>query len=115
MTSFDDHLWSHLRAEHGADRVLPYRPARTAASRRPLIWSGAAGLATVSAAVAVTLTATSPATPAFAVTRHHDGSVTVTINRPSGIPGARRELARMGIRAQATAAGTVCTRARAAR
>jgi hypothetical protein len=34
--------------------------------------------------------------PAFAVTRHHDGSVSVKINRRSGVAGANRKLAAMG-------------------
>jgi hypothetical protein len=97
MTSFDDRLWSYLQAEHGADRASSGRPGKAARSRRPLIWRGAAGLAAAVAAAVIALIATSATTPAFAVTRHQDGSVTVTINRESGMAGADRELAAMGI------------------
>ncbi len=104
MTDFGDHLWSHLQAEHGADRVSA-RPGKAATSRRLLIVRGTAGLAAAIAAAVLALIATSATTPAFAVTRHHDGSVTVTINRESGVAGANRELTAMGIRAQVRAAG----------
>ena len=53
-------------------------------------------LAGVGAALTLGLTATA-SQPAFAVTRHHDGSVSVKINQKSGIAGANRELAAMGI------------------
>jgi hypothetical protein len=44
---------------------------------------------------------TSPA--AFAVTRNPDGTVTVDLMHPSGIAGANKELAAMGVRAQIAA------------
>lgn len=37
------------------------------------------------------------------MTRHHDGSVTVKINRRSGIAGANRKLAAMGVHARVAA------------
>lgn len=105
MTNFDEHLWSHLVTEHGADRISARRPGAAAASRRPVILPGIAGLTAAGVAVGVlALTATDATSPAFAVTRHHDGSVTVRVNRESGIAGANRRLATMGIRAQVSAA-----------
>ncbi|HTU30067.1 MAG TPA: hypothetical protein VMF07_11850 [Solirubrobacteraceae bacterium] len=97
MSDFDDHLWSYLRTEHDADRTRAHRPSRSTPSRRPLIVRGTAALGAAIAATATTLIATSAPTPAFAVTRHHDGSITVKVNRESGIGGARRTLAAMGI------------------
>lgn len=44
---------------------------------------------------------TSP--PAFAVTRHADGTVTVKPRQRSGIAGANKKLAAMGVRAQIAA------------
>jgi hypothetical protein len=41
--------------------------------------------------------ATTATAPAFAVTRHHDGSVTVNINRTTSIADVNRKLAAMGI------------------
>ena len=46
---------------------------------------------------------TSP--PAFAVTRNPDGTVTVNLMQLSGIAGANKKLAAMGVRAQIAAAG----------
>ena len=63
MTSFDDHLWSHL-AERGAHHVSARRPGESATGRRPLIFGGTAGLAAAVAAVVVALSATNATTPA---------------------------------------------------
>ena len=63
MTNFGDHLWSHLQAEHGADRVSA-RPGKAATSRRLLIVRGTAGLAAASAAAVLALIATTPGTTA---------------------------------------------------
>ena len=38
--------------------------------------------------------------PAFAVTRNHDGTVTVSVNSSSGIAGANAKLHQLGIRAE---------------
>lgn len=72
------------------------RPGR-ARRTRPRLLAGAS-LAVASSAAAVALLVSATATPpAFAVTRLHDGSVSVKINRRSGIAGANRKLAAMGI------------------
>lgn len=99
MTKFDDHLWSHLVTEHRADEISARRTGESVRSRRPLILTGTAGLAAAAVALIVALSA-SGAPPAFAVTRHHDGWVSVRINRQSGIAGANRKLAAMGIHAR---------------
>ena len=73
------------------------RPDR-ARRARPRVLAGASlALASAVTAVALLLSATASPPPAFAVTRHHDGSVSVRINRRSGISGANRKLAAMGI------------------
>jgi hypothetical protein len=98
MSKFTDHLWRDLVREHGptlahADRPEPGRARRP----RPRVLAGSTlGLASVIAALTLVLSATA-SPPAFAVTRHHDGSVSVKINRRSGIAGANRKLAAMGI------------------
>ena len=81
MTKFTDHLWSDLAREHGpalahADRPEPRR------ARRPRVIAGS--------------------TPAFAVTRHNDGSVLVTINQTEALPQANQKLTAMGIHEQVT-------------
>lgn len=100
MTDFDDHLWSYLSTEHGANHASAHHPDRSAASRRALVVRGAAGLAAAIGVTGVVLSATSETPRAFAVTRHHDGSVTVKIDRESGIAGANRALDALGIRAR---------------
>jgi hypothetical protein len=100
MTNFDDHLWSYLVTEHGAARVSAHHPDRSAPSRRALIVRGTAGLAAATGATVLVLSATTATPRAFALTRHHDGSVTVKINSESGIAGANRALDAMGIRAR---------------
>ncbi len=65
--------------------------------RRPRVLAGATlGLAAGGAALAVAL-GTSATSPAFAVTRQHNGTVSVHIYRESGIAGANRKLASMGV------------------
>ena len=64
---------------------------------RPRLALGTAAVAAM-ACVALGLVLGSAATPpAFAVTRHSDGTVTVRIMRLTGIPGANRRLAKLGV------------------
>ncbi len=56
------------------------------------------GLAGEGATVALVLGAASTS-PAFAVTRHHDRTVTVWVKRSDGIAGANTKLHQLGIRA----------------
>jgi hypothetical protein len=76
-----------------------------------LVAATSLGLAGVGAAVALVLGASATA-PAFAVTRNNDGTVTISINRASGIAGANSRLRQLGIRAQVmqhAPAGFRCT------
>ncbi len=52
------------------------------------------------ATAAASLLGASTSSPAFAVTRNPDGTVTVKLTKPSGIAGANKRLAAMGVRAQ---------------
>jgi hypothetical protein len=68
--------------------------------RRKTAWLAAmstTGVAAAAAAAMFAISATTATTPAFAVVRHQNGSVAVKINRRSGIAGANRKLAAMGI------------------
>ena len=101
MSEFEDNLWLTVVREHGDELVSTERPTRThtRASRRRLLAGTTAGLAAMATAAALLFSAsTSP--PAFAVTRNPDGTVTVNLIHPSGIAGANRKLAAMGVRAQ---------------
>ena len=67
--------------------------------RPPRVAVAAGGaLALITAIVAVVLgTAGSRATPAYAVTRNADGSVTLTVTELVGVRGANEQLARLGV------------------
>jgi hypothetical protein len=69
-------------------------------SRRPtlrLVAASTTGLAAIATAAVLAVGATTGTPPAFAVTTHHDGSVSVKINRTSSIAAVNRKLAAMGI------------------
>lgn len=98
MSTFNDELWTRLVQDHDADHVGLAAPPR----RR---WPGAAILtasATALAATAVLVLIVSAATstpPAYALTRHADGTATVTLNDLTrGIPALNARLANLGIR-----------------
>jgi hypothetical protein len=101
MSEFEDNLWATVVREHGDELARTERSAHThrRASRPQLLAGTTAGLAAMAAAAALLFGAsTSP--PAFAVTRNPDGTVTVDLMHPSGIAGANKKLAAMGVRAQ---------------
>jgi hypothetical protein len=119
MTSFDDGLWNYLVQEHDAGHVTltaPDSPNTSHAKRtRSLLRSGrvkilagsTAALATLGGTTVFVLAgATSP--PAYAVTPHTDGSVTVTINEIAGISAANAQLAYLGIRAVVVPMSAAC-------
>jgi hypothetical protein len=80
------------------DAATAARRSGRARRTRPRLLAGATGLVAASA-TAVTLLVTAAATPppAFAVTRQHDGSVSLKINRPTSIATVNHRLVAMGI------------------
>lgn len=101
MTEFEDNLWLEVVREHGPALARARRPVRKhrRATRPQLLAGTTVGLAAAATAAALLFGAsTSP--PAFAVTRNSDGTVTVNLRQPSGIAGANKKLAAMGVRAQ---------------
>jgi hypothetical protein len=83
--------------EAGRARGTPRRRVRLA---RPRLLAGTtAGAAAVGTTLALVLGGTATSS-AFAVTRNHDGTVTVSIKRSSGIAGANAKLNQLGIRAR---------------
>src|ERR1700722_7265400 len=109
MSKFTDRLWRELVREHGADLADTSRPgAREPRWMRPrLVLGSTVGVAGVATTLALALGAASSA-PAFAVTRNHDGTVTVQVMRAAGIAGANAKLARLGIRAQLVGVAVGC-------
>lgn len=101
MSEFEDNLWLSVVREHGDELA---RAGRTVhkhgrAARPQLLAGSTVGLAAIATAAALLLGA-STSSPAFAVTRNPDGTVTVDLMKPSGIAGANERLAAMGVRAQ---------------
>lgn len=109
MSRFKERLWRELVREHG--EALSRTPPSQAHHRwraRPRILVGAGvGLAGLGATLALVLGAAATS-PAFAVTRNHDGTVSVAIHKWSAIPAANARLRKMGIRAELAPAPAAC-------
>jgi hypothetical protein len=108
MTRFDDNLWREVERKYGselsgADGPLSSGPR----GRLPIIAGTTLGVAGASAAAVIVLGAAS-SPPAFAVTSHPDGTVSVVIRRIDGIRGANRRLAQLGIRVRAVQVNAQC-------
>jgi hypothetical protein len=96
MTRFADQLFDDLMAEHGAALARAGAPTvrrRHLATRPVLLASGAGGLAV---AATVGILATAGGGPAYAVTAHPNGTVTLAIYKDSGIAGANARLRQLG-------------------
>jgi hypothetical protein len=97
MSKVEDTLWNHLVEHYGADRAQVRPPAASRPRKRPLVIATAATGGVVVAA-ALIVSATSSAPPAYALTSHADGSITITLNDlTTGIPALNTRLKQMGI------------------
>jgi hypothetical protein len=86
-----------------------HRPRRRRLSRAPLTIGGVALLAaTVAVVLSLTAASTNVTQQAFAVTQNADGSVTLTLSELTGIGGANRALAALGVRARIARRETGC-------
>jgi hypothetical protein len=116
MSAFDDRLWSHLVREHGhlladdAQQGPATRPTRQGRRAGRLLLA-LVGLAVIAAAAIVltvgTGTVNSP--QAYALVRHSDGTLTITIKEISGVSSLNQRLVALGIRAKAFIANATCT------
>lgn len=98
MTKFEDQLYTDLMREHGstlADTRLPGGARRQFASRRALLATGAGGLAVAATATALTVGG-GTASPAYALTTHPDGTVTLAVYKAAGIAQANARLHQLG-------------------
>jgi hypothetical protein len=95
MTNFADQLLDDLMREHRSTlaQTRPPAPRRHIATRRTLLAAGAGGVAV--AATAGALVASS-GTPAYAVTKNANGTVTVAVYQKAGIAGANARLRQLG-------------------
>src|SRR5580692_9429000 len=98
MTKFEDQLYQELLTEHGHHLHALQRPApaRRRVPRPVWLATGAAGAVAAGTAAVLALGST-PALAAYSVTQHN-GTVTVAVNRPSGVAGANVTLHAMGAR-----------------
>ena len=99
MTKFEDQLFGQLMAEHGHHLHAAGRPAPARRRIRRPVWlaSGAAG-AVAAVTAGVMALGSAPASAAYSVTRHANGTVTVSVNRSSGVTGANAALRAMDAR-----------------
>jgi hypothetical protein len=112
MTSrYEDSMWNRLAAEHADELAdLPPHPDDPE-PRRGRPWAFAGGtvvIAGTAAATVLVISATSTTTPAYAVNRHADGSVQLTLRRASGVAGLNARLKALGVPAQVVAARSDC-------
>ena len=101
---------SGARSSAGTERSCPRADGPLSSGPRgrvPVIAGASLGVAGASAAAVIVLSAAS-SPPAFAVTTHRDGTVSVVIRRIDGIPGANHRLAQLGIRVRAVQVDAHC-------
>jgi hypothetical protein len=96
-TSLPPHLERIGRQLTAAACDLSPAPRRSRRRAFRLVAASTTGLAAISAAAVLAVGATTATPPAFAVTRLHDGSVSLKINRSSSIADVNHKLAAMGI------------------
>lgn len=103
MSKFEDHLWHEVARQAGPDLESAVRPqAQYPRPTRRVLAGGTLGLAGLGTVLGFVLGSGATA-PAFAVTRNDNGTVTVSIKRSSGIPGANTRLHQLGINARVLA------------
>jgi hypothetical protein len=100
MTKFEDELFGQLLAEHGHRLRSKERPAQARHRARRPAWLAAGGAGAVAAVTAgvMALGSSAPAEAAYSVIRHANGTLTVSVSRPSGVAGANVTLHAMGAR-----------------
>jgi hypothetical protein len=97
MSKVEDTLWNHLVEHHDADRAQVRPPAPSRPRTRPLAIATATTI-TAAVAAALIVSATTSTPPAYALTAHADGSITISLdNLTTGIPQLNARLQQMGI------------------
>jgi hypothetical protein len=92
MTKFEDQLYQQLITEHGHRLRAQQRPAPARRRvRRPVWLATGAAAAAAAATAAVMALGSAPALAAYSVTQQN-GTVTVSVERASGVAGANATL-----------------------
>jgi hypothetical protein len=109
MTKFEDQLFGQLMTEHGHHLRAVARPAPARRRARRPVWlaAGAAGAVAAVTTAAVMALGSAPAYAAYSVTQHN-GTVTVTVNRASGVAGANVRLQAIRARVRVVPARPGC-------
>jgi hypothetical protein len=98
MTKFEDQLFGQLMAEHGQWLRAEQQPAPARRRVRRRVWLATGAIGAVAAVTAAVMAlGSAPALAAYSVTRHA-GSVTVSVDRPSGVAGANAALRKIRAR-----------------
>jgi hypothetical protein len=97
MTNFADQLFDDLMREHGPALAATSSPAarRSIATRRTLLATGT-GFVAVAATVGGLMASGGGGTPAYALTTHPDGTVTLDVYQAAGIAGLNTKLHQVG-------------------
>jgi hypothetical protein len=95
MTKFADQLFQDLMAEHGAELASASAPQAARRGYKRPAWA-TAGTVAAAGAAAVGFTVFGSTASAYAVTDNHDGTVTVSVTKASGVDGANAKLRQMG-------------------
>ncbi len=103
LEELGDRLERSAAADLRSEQRTPGTVMGWARQRRSrLLASSSLGLAGISAALLIVLGGTAATSPAFAITKHDDGSVLVQLNGQEDIAQANQKLAAMGINEQIT-------------
>ena len=109
MSSFEDRLWEELVRDHRHELMYDVAGERRRRRvRRPALAAAAAMLAAALAAALLWLGG-GRGEPAYAVSQHPDGTVTITIRRLVGVQGADAQLAQLGVPIRTVASEAACT------
>jgi hypothetical protein len=98
MTNFADQLFADLMREHGSTlaHTQPPAPRPRVAARRTLLVAGAGCLAVAGTAGALVASGSGGGSPAYAVTKNPNGTVTLDVYQKSGITQANTKLHQLG-------------------
>jgi hypothetical protein len=95
MTNFADQLFDDLMQEHGPALARSAPTRRHVASRRTVLATGT-GFVAVAATVGGLMASGGGGTPAYALTTHPDGTVTLDVYTQPGIAGINTKLHQVG-------------------